>query len=33
MTELLNLSHDPVDTDNEETDPSFDLDCSIKWIQ
>ena len=30
MKDLLNLSHDAVDTDNEETDPSFDLDLSIR---
>ena len=30
ITELLNLSHDAIDTDNEDKDPSFDLDFSIK---
>ena len=30
LTDLLNLSHDALDTEDEETDPSFDLDSSIK---
>lgn len=27
---MLNLSHDATDTENEEADPSFDLDSSMK---
>lgn len=30
ISDLLNLSHDAIDTENEEIDPSFDLDSSIK---
>lgn len=30
IKELLNLLHDAIDTDYEETDPSFDLDSSIR---
>ena len=33
MTDLLNLSHDAADTDNEEADTSFDFDTSIKSDQ
>ena len=30
VADLLNLSHDAQDTDNEEKDPSFELDSSLK---
>ena len=30
MIELLSMSDDALDTDNEDVDPSFDLDASTK---